>query len=202
MVREDVWQALVHYPHSDSVGLDCLNCGQQPWYHEKQRQCPKESINNKPFKEHAKGTRYEHVPRVPRWSRARDRARILRTRWTVVRRRRVQARHSHHLGSHLAALSPSSSPRRPTSPRSWSPKEPGDVRRTVRRSRCAPRERAGPHRRPSREGAGRDRAQRKSECEAWEARSATRRTAVRRLHRSATPCSMPTTGIGQARGFS
>jgi len=62
MVREDVWQALVRYPHSDTVTIDCMNCGQQPWYHQKNRGCPNESINNKPFKDHPKGSRYEHGP--------------------------------------------------------------------------------------------------------------------------------------------
>lgn len=65
MVREDVWQALIHYPHSESVSIDCTNCGQQSWYHEKDRQCPDKSINDKPLKEHPRGSRYAHGPVFP-----------------------------------------------------------------------------------------------------------------------------------------
>lgn len=65
MVREDVWQAIVRYPHSDSVYLDCNNCGQKPSYHSKGLVCPNKSFNDKPLKKHAKGARYEHGPVFP-----------------------------------------------------------------------------------------------------------------------------------------
>jgi hypothetical protein len=65
MVREDVWQALARYPHSESVAIDCTTCGQQSWYHEKDRQCPSKSVNKKPFKKHPKGSRYTHGPVFP-----------------------------------------------------------------------------------------------------------------------------------------
>jgi len=58
MVREDVWQAVARYPHSDSVMLDCTTCGQSPSYHALGRVCPGESINNKPFKKHPENARY------------------------------------------------------------------------------------------------------------------------------------------------
>lgn len=65
MIREDVWQALAHYPHSEPVSIDCTNCGQQSWYHEKNRQCPDKSINDKPLREHPRGSRYAHGPVFP-----------------------------------------------------------------------------------------------------------------------------------------
>ena len=65
MIREDVWQALAHYPHSDPVKIDCTNCGQSPFYHEKDRQCPGKSINDKPLREHPRGSRYAHGPVFP-----------------------------------------------------------------------------------------------------------------------------------------
>jgi len=65
MVREDIWQALAHYPHSESVSIDCTNCGQQFCYHGKHRECPDKSINNKPFKRHPEGSTYAHGPVFP-----------------------------------------------------------------------------------------------------------------------------------------
>ncbi len=65
MVREDVWQALIAYPHSDYVGLDCINCGQQSCYHDAKRKCPNKSINKMPFKKHPKGSIYAHGPVFP-----------------------------------------------------------------------------------------------------------------------------------------
>jgi len=60
MIREDVWQALAHYAHSEPVSIDCINCGQQSWYHDKDRQCPNKSINDKPLKKHSRGSQYAH----------------------------------------------------------------------------------------------------------------------------------------------
>ena len=65
MIREDVWQALAHYPHAEIVSLDCSHCGQQSWYHQKNRGCPDKSINNKPFKQHPEGSTYAHGPVFP-----------------------------------------------------------------------------------------------------------------------------------------
>lgn len=65
MVREDVWQAMVAFPHSDSVQLDCVACGQQACYHERDLRCPRKSINKKPYKEHAADARYSHGPVFP-----------------------------------------------------------------------------------------------------------------------------------------
>lgn len=65
MVREDVWRALCRFPQRDHVDLDCLNCGQQPYYHGKARECPNKSINNKPLKKHERGSRYAHGPVFP-----------------------------------------------------------------------------------------------------------------------------------------
>jgi len=65
MVREDVWQSLARYPHSETVSLDCTHCGQEPWYHEAGRRCPPKSINGKPFKEHPSETCYAHGPVFP-----------------------------------------------------------------------------------------------------------------------------------------
>lgn len=65
MVREDVWQALISYPHETTVTADCITCGQQFCYHEKGRLCPNKSVNNKPFKKHKKGSKYEHGPVFP-----------------------------------------------------------------------------------------------------------------------------------------
>ncbi len=39
MVREDVWQALIAFPHSDSVTMACDACGQALWYHDKGHTC-------------------------------------------------------------------------------------------------------------------------------------------------------------------
>lgn len=65
MVREDVWQAIVRYPHSESVSLLCTSCGQESWYHAKDRSCPDKSVNGKPFKEHPTDARYAHGPVFP-----------------------------------------------------------------------------------------------------------------------------------------
>lgn len=65
MVREDVWQALITYPSSKGVYLDCTTCGQQSFYHEKNRECPNKSINKKPLKPHKKGSTYTHGPVFP-----------------------------------------------------------------------------------------------------------------------------------------
>jgi hypothetical protein len=62
MVREDVWQALITYPQSKGVYIDCTTCGQQSFYHEKNRECPNKSINKKPLKPHKKGSTYTHGP--------------------------------------------------------------------------------------------------------------------------------------------
>lgn len=62
MVREDVWQALSHYPHEEVVSLDCSHCGQQSCYHGKNRECPDKSINNKPLRQHPEGSTYAHGP--------------------------------------------------------------------------------------------------------------------------------------------
>jgi hypothetical protein len=67
MVREDVWQALIAFPRSQYVGLDCTTCGQSPSYHEgKEKTCPNKSINNNPFKKHKKGSTYAHGPVFPK----------------------------------------------------------------------------------------------------------------------------------------
>jgi len=65
MVREDVWQALITYPSSKGVYLDCTTCGQQSFYHEKNRECPNKSINKEPLKPHKKGSTYTHGPVFP-----------------------------------------------------------------------------------------------------------------------------------------
>jgi hypothetical protein len=65
MVREDVWQALIDYPRSRYVSLDCTTCGQQSFYHKKDRRCPNESINKKPLKKHKRGSTYTHGPVFP-----------------------------------------------------------------------------------------------------------------------------------------
>lgn len=65
MIREDVWQALSRYPHEESVSLDCSHCGQQAWYHGKNRECPNTSINNKPFRQPPAGSTYAHGPVFP-----------------------------------------------------------------------------------------------------------------------------------------
>lgn len=65
LVREDVWRALCRFPQRDYVDLDCSNCGQQPFYHEKGRKCPDKSINGKPFKKHERGSQYAHGPVFP-----------------------------------------------------------------------------------------------------------------------------------------
>lgn len=65
MVREDVWQAVSRYPHSEGVALDCTACGQQSCYHDRERVCPSKSINAKPYKKHARGTTYTHGPVFP-----------------------------------------------------------------------------------------------------------------------------------------
>lgn len=65
MIREDVWRALSAFPHSDSVQLDCVACGQQACYHEKDLACPRKSINKKPYLEHAAGSRYTHGSVLP-----------------------------------------------------------------------------------------------------------------------------------------
>lgn len=65
MIREDVWQALIAYPHKDLVSLPCTTCGQMPWYHESGRICPTKKINEHDenhYKEHAPGTTYTHGP--------------------------------------------------------------------------------------------------------------------------------------------
>jgi hypothetical protein len=65
MIREDVWQALIAYPHKDLVSLPCTTCGQMPWYHESGRICPTKKINEHDenhYKEHAPGTTYSHGP--------------------------------------------------------------------------------------------------------------------------------------------
>lgn len=65
MVREDVWQALIAYPRSQYVSLDCTACGQHNGHHNKDRQCPDKSINKRPFKKHKKGSTYTHGPVFP-----------------------------------------------------------------------------------------------------------------------------------------
>lgn len=65
MIREDVWQALIAFPHSDVVSLDCTACGQQSCYHEKDLSCPSKSINKKPYKKHAADSKYKHGPVLP-----------------------------------------------------------------------------------------------------------------------------------------
>lgn len=65
MVREDVWQALVAYPRSKGVYLDCLNCGQEAYYHAKDRKCPSKMANKKPLKPHKRGSVYAHGPVFP-----------------------------------------------------------------------------------------------------------------------------------------
>lgn len=65
MVREDVWQALIAFPHSQYVGVDCTNCGQQPCYHGENRECPTKSINGRPYKKHKRGSVYAHGPVFP-----------------------------------------------------------------------------------------------------------------------------------------
>ena len=65
MIREDVWQALARYPHSETVTLDCTHCGQEPWYHEAERRCPHKSVNGKTFKKHPRATCYAHGPVFP-----------------------------------------------------------------------------------------------------------------------------------------
>jgi len=65
MIREDVWQALSHYPHENVVSLDCSHCGQQSCYHGKTRECPDKSINNKPLRQHPEGSTYAHGPVFP-----------------------------------------------------------------------------------------------------------------------------------------
>lgn len=65
MIREDVWQALAHYPHDEVVSLDCSHCGQQSCYHGKNRECPDKSINNKPLRQHPEGSTYAHGPVFP-----------------------------------------------------------------------------------------------------------------------------------------
>lgn len=67
MVREDVWQAMCQFPHSDMVDKECLNCGISISYHNKDvgkgRPCP--AKNPDPghnrlgtFKKHPKGSVY------------------------------------------------------------------------------------------------------------------------------------------------
>jgi hypothetical protein len=65
MVREDVWQAAITYPWSKGVYLDCTTCGQEAYYHKKNRQCPSKMVNKKPLKPHKKGSTYTHGPVFP-----------------------------------------------------------------------------------------------------------------------------------------
>jgi hypothetical protein len=65
MIREDVWQALIAYPHGDYLAHDCVVCGQSPCYHKEDRSCPTTSINGTPYKKHAKGAKYTHGPVFP-----------------------------------------------------------------------------------------------------------------------------------------
>lgn len=64
MIREDVWQALIAFPHSRYVSSLCDNCGQSPAYH-KDGACPMASINNTPYKKHSAGTTYAHGQLFP-----------------------------------------------------------------------------------------------------------------------------------------
>lgn len=70
MIREDVWQALISYPHSDSVWMLCHHCNQPGSYHEVgTKLCPnndKTSHPNWPYKKHPKGTRYERGDVFPK----------------------------------------------------------------------------------------------------------------------------------------
>lgn len=65
VVREDVWTALVRYPHDDGVHLDCDACGQQSCYHAEDLRCPTKSINGRAYKEHGQDARYTHGPVFP-----------------------------------------------------------------------------------------------------------------------------------------
>lgn len=65
IVREDVWAALAGYPHDDGVHLECDACGQEACYHAEDLQCPKKSVNGKPYKKHGRGARYAHGPVFP-----------------------------------------------------------------------------------------------------------------------------------------
>jgi len=65
MIREDVWQALAHYLHSEVVSLDCVNCGQQAWHHGQDRACLDKSVNSRPLKQHPEGSTYGRGPVFP-----------------------------------------------------------------------------------------------------------------------------------------
>src|SRR5262249_38793924 len=65
VIREDVWTALVDYPHHEGVHLDCDACGQQSCYHAEDLQCPTKSINGRPYKKQGRGARYTHRPVFP-----------------------------------------------------------------------------------------------------------------------------------------
>jgi hypothetical protein len=67
MIREDVWQALARYPHSEPVSIDCTNCGQQSWYHEKDRQCPGQVHQRQAPQEASQRLAVRARPRVSRW---------------------------------------------------------------------------------------------------------------------------------------
>jgi hypothetical protein len=65
MIREDVWQALIAYPHKSSVNLLCTTCGQESYYHEQGRVCPLKQMHASPYSEHEEGTTYTHGPVFP-----------------------------------------------------------------------------------------------------------------------------------------
>ena len=50
---------------SKGVYLDCLNCGQEAYYHAKDRKCPSKMANKKPLKPHKRGSVYAHGPVFP-----------------------------------------------------------------------------------------------------------------------------------------
>lgn len=57
MIREDVWQKLIAYPHVEYVSLPCVHCGQSPAYH-KDGACPAD-------KAPPKGALYQHAAVFP-----------------------------------------------------------------------------------------------------------------------------------------
>src|SRR5262249_61803673 len=40
MIREDVWQRMIAFPHREYLSLPCLVCGQSPSYHKGRDRCP------------------------------------------------------------------------------------------------------------------------------------------------------------------
>jgi len=64
MIREDVWQQLIAFPHSEYLSLRCLACDQSSSYHSQGALCPDQSGYGTPLS-HPPGSRYLRGPIFP-----------------------------------------------------------------------------------------------------------------------------------------